>query len=85
MRWAFACIAASAISATLFLLFQLKLAMPLSFASTLLLCLLVAVGLPLLIIALLGKQLSRLRMGFGGQYVLLCMLLSAAFAVAVLS
>ena len=80
VRWAFLCITAAAISATFFLLFQLRLEMPLPFAGTLVLTLLVAAGLPLLLIALLGRPLSARGLRYAGQFILVCLLLSIIFA-----
>lgn len=84
LRWAFLCIAVTALTATSFLLFQLRLGMPLSFASTLLLAFLVAAVLPLLLIALLGKPLALRGFGYVGQYILICLLLGVTFASAML-
>ncbi len=82
LRWLFFRIAASAFAATTFLVFEMTLGMPLSFAGTMLLATLVAAGLPLLISALPDKSESARKTGPRARYVLTCIVLSGVFALA---
>lgn len=85
LRWVFLCVAAAAVVASSFLLLQLELGMPLSFANTVLLTLAVAVALPVLLVALLGKRLSERGFSYQGQFILVCLMLAVAFAALGLS
>lgn len=75
LRWTFLGVAASALVGCSFLLMQLKLGLPMSFAKNVVFAGLVGIGIPVLLVLLAGQRLARFELAGARLYVLSCCLL----------